>query len=66
LKTELETVKTERSEGQETQRLVMQQIGNMKRLIEEQKQSERDKEQLLIKIKSKDQQIREMTKQRAQ
>ena len=66
MKTELETVKTERSEGQETQRLVMQQIGNMKRLIEEQKQSERDKEQLLIKIKSKDQQIREMTKQRAQ
>jgi hypothetical protein len=66
LKTELETVKTERSEGQETQRLVMQQIVNMKRLIEEQKQSERDKEQLLIKIKSKDQQIREMTKQRAQ
>ena len=62
MKTELETVKTERSEGQETQRLVMQQIGNMKRLIEEQKQSERDKEQLLIKIKSKDQQIREMTK----
>jgi hypothetical protein len=38
----------------------------MKRLIEEQKQSERDKEQLLIKIKSKDQQIREMTKQRVQ
>ncbi len=66
MKTELETVKTERSEGQETQRLVMQQIGNMKRLIEEQKQSERDKEQLLIKIKSKDQQIREMTKQRVQ
>jgi hypothetical protein len=61
VRTELETMKSERSQGQETQRMVMQQIGTMKRLIEEQKETEKDKEQLLIKIKAKDLQIKEMT-----
>jgi hypothetical protein len=35
----------------------------MKRVIEDQKESERDKEQLLLKLKTKDQRIRELTKQ---
>jgi hypothetical protein len=35
----------------------------MKRVIEDQKESERGKEQLLIKLKSKDERIRELTKQ---
>lgn len=35
----------------------------MKSAIEDQKESERDKEQLLIKIKVKDERIRELTKQ---
>ena len=61
LRSEVETMKSERSEGVETQRMVMHQIVNMKKLIEEQKQSERDKEQLLLKIKAKDQLIRDIT-----
>jgi hypothetical protein len=47
----------------ETNQMVIQQIANMKRIIEEQKESEKDKEQLLIKLKAKDEKIRELTKQ---
>ena len=63
LRTQMDSLNHETAESQETQRLVIQQISNMKRVIEDQKESERGKEQLLIKLKSKDQRIRELTKQ---
>ena len=62
LNKELREINAEREEDSNANALIIKQISTMKSVIEDFKDREKDKEQLLLKIKAKDLKIKELLK----